>query len=146
MAFDPMTAVLDIGGKLIDRLWPDPAQRDAAKLKLLEMQQTGELAALTAETELAKAQIAVNAAEAASGSVFVAGGRPFILWMCGAAFGYATILEPLARFVATVWFHYSGAFPAIDTNLTFQLLIGLLGLGGMRTVEKMKGVAQPGKG
>ncbi len=141
MSLDPVTAVLDIGGKLLDRLWPDPATRDAAKLKLLEMQQTGELAQLTAETELAKGQMAVNAAEAANGSVFVSGARPFVMWTCGMALGYATILEPLARFVATVYFHYSGSFPAIDTALTLQILLGMLGLGGMRSWEKGKGVA-----
>jgi hypothetical protein len=42
MALDPVTAVLDIGGKLIDRMWPDPAVADQAKLELLKMQQTGE--------------------------------------------------------------------------------------------------------
>ena len=59
MALDPLTAALDIGGKLIDRLWPDPTQRDAAKLELLKMQQSGELAALAADTEIAKSQAAV---------------------------------------------------------------------------------------
>ena len=141
MALDPVTAVLDIGGKLIERLWPNPADRDAAKLKLLELQRSGELATLAAETELAKAQIAVNQESAKHGSLFVSGARPFILWMCGAAFGYATILEPVGRFIATVAYGYTGAFPAIDTQLTFQLLIGLLGLGGFRSFEKVKGVA-----
>lgn len=145
MALDPLTAVLDISGKVIDRLWPDPAQRDAAKLELFKMQQSGELAELASTTELAKAQIAVNQEEAKSASLWVSGARPFILWMCGAAFAYATILEPLGRFVATVAYGYSGTFPAIDTNLTFQLLIGLLGLGGMRSFERVKGVIPPGK-
>lgn len=142
MAFDPVSAVLDIGGKLIDRLWPDPAQRDAAKLKMLEMQQTGELAKLTAETELAKGQIAINAEEAKSANWFVAGWRPFVGWMCGASLCYATIIEPLARFTAQVGFGYAGAFPVIDTMLTLQILMGMLGLGGMRTFEKGKGVAR----
>ena len=141
MAHDPVTAALDIGGKLIDRLWPDPAQRDAAKVKLLEMQQTGELAKLTAETDLAKGQLAVNAEEAKSANWFVAGWRPFVGWMCGAGLCYAAILEPLARFAAQVGFGYSGQFPVIDNMLTLQILMGMLGLGGMRTFEKGKGVA-----
>ena len=142
MAHDPVTAALDIGGKLIDRLWPDPAQRDAAKVKLLEMQQTGELAKLTAETDLAKGQLAVNAEEAKSSNLFVAGWRPFVGWMCGAGLCYAAILEPLARFAAQVGFGYSGQFPVIDNMLTLQILMGMLGLGGMRTFEKGKGVAR----
>ena len=141
MSLDPVSAVLDIGGKLIDRLWPDPAQRDAAKLEMLKMQQSGELAQLTAETELAKGQLKINEVEAASGSLFVSGGRPFVMWVCGGALAYATILEPVARFAATVLYHYSGAFPVIDTTLTLQILLGLLGLGGMRSWEKGKGVA-----
>lgn len=51
MSFDPVTAAFDLGGKLIDKLFPDPTQRDAAKLKMLEMQQSGELAEIAAKTE-----------------------------------------------------------------------------------------------
>lgn len=141
MALDPLTAVLDIGGKLIDKLWPDPVQRDAAKLKLFELQQTGELAILAAETDLAKAQIGVNLEEAKSSSLFVSGARPFVMWVCGFAFAYASIFEPFARFIAAVGFSYTGAFPVIDTNLTMQVLFGILGLGGLRSWDKKNGVA-----
>ncbi len=141
MSLDPVTAVLDIGGKLIDRLWPDPTQRDAAKLELMKMQQSGELARFTAETDLAKGQLAINQTEAASSSLFVAGWRPWIGWVCGAGFAYVAILEPVARFVAVVLYHYAGQFPVIDTALTMQTLFGLLGLGAMRSYEKVRGVA-----
>ena len=141
MSLDPVTALLDIGGKVLDRIFPDPAQRDAAKLELFKLQQSGELAQLAAETDLAKAQIAVNAEEAKSGSVFVSGARPFILWGCGFAMLYAALFEPIARFVAVVVYHYAGTFPVIDTNLTTQLLFALLGLSGMRSLDKIKGVA-----
>jgi hypothetical protein len=90
--------------------------------------------------KLDMAQIGVNTEEAKSTNWFVAGGRPFIMWTCGVAFAYATIVEPLARFVATVFYHYGGAYPVIDTNLTMQVLIGLLGLGAYRSLEKVKGV------
>lgn len=141
MALDPVTALLDVGSKVIDRLWPDPAQRDAAKLELFKLQQSGELAQLAAQTDLAKMQIAVNVEEAKSSSVFVSGARPFILWGCGIAMLYAALFEPIMRFVAVVVYHYAGAFPVIDTSLTTQLLFALLGLAGMRTVDKIKGVA-----
>ena len=92
MALDPLTAVLDIGGKIIDKLWPNPADREAAKFKLFELQQSGELAVLAAETDLAKAQIAVNEAEAKSASLFTAGWRPAIGWTCGVSLLYVSTL------------------------------------------------------
>jgi len=134
-------SVLDFGGKLIDRLWPDPAQRAAAKLELFKAQQAGEFKELDQAFQLAQGQIGVNAVEAASPRLFVSGGRPFIIWICGFALAYAAIIEPIARFAATVIYHYSGAFPAIDTTITLQLLFALLGLGGMRSWEKSKNVA-----
>lgn len=63
------------------------------------------------------------------------------LTVAGAALAYAAILEPVARFVAVIALDYKGAFPAIDTDLTLQVLVGILGLGGLRTWEKQKGVA-----
>lgn len=132
MALDPLTALLDIGGKVIDRIFPDPAQKAAAQLELIKLQQSGELAQITGQLE-------INKAEAASTNWFVAGARPFILWGCGAAMLYVSLFEPIMRFVATVAFSYKGAFPVIDTSITMQILFGLLGLGGMRTLEKVKG-------
>ena len=141
MALDPLTAILDVGGKVIDRLFPDPAQRDAAKLELFKLQQNGELAQLAAETELSKGQIEVNKEDAKSSSLFVSGARPFILWGCGLAMMYAAMIEPIMRFVATVVFSYTGAFPVLDTTLTTQVLLGLLGLSGFRSYDKKNGVA-----
>lgn len=124
---------------LIERFFPDPEKKAAAQLELVKMQQTGELAQLAAETDLAKAQIGVNTEEAKSSNWFIAGARPFIMWVCGFALFYATILEPIARFVAKVMCNYVGEFPVIDTTLTMQVMFGLLGLGAYRTVEKVKG-------
>jgi len=134
MALDPISAALDIGGKLIDRLWPNPEEAAKAKLELLKMQQDGDLAVMTAQTD-------INKVEAQSTNLFVSGWRPFIGWVCGAALVYAALLEPLARFIARVLFTYTGDFPVIDTTLTLQILLGLLGLAGMRSWEKKEGVA-----
>lgn len=87
------------------------------------------------------AQIAVNTEEAKSANLFVSGWRPFVGWACGFALCYVAILDPLARFIAGVIYGYTGKFPEIDTTITMQVLFGLLGLGGMRTYEKSKGVA-----
>ena len=140
MAFDPISAALDIGGKVIDRLWPDPAQRDAAKLELLKMQQTGELAQLTADTDLAKAQAAINQQEAQSPTLFVSGWRPFIGWVCGSAFAYHFILQPLLAFLLATAGH-PVTLPVFDISSLVTVLMGMLGLGGLRTFEKIKGVA-----
>ena len=124
---------------LIERFFPDPEKKAAAQLELLKMQQNGELAQLASETDLAKLQIQVNVEEAKSTNWFVAGWRPGIGWVCGAGLAYASLLEPFARFIAKVWFGYTGEFPVISTDLTLQILMGLLGLGAMRSVEKIKG-------
>jgi hypothetical protein len=137
---DPATAVLDIGSKLIDRLWPNPVDRDAAKLKLLELQQSGDLAKLTAETDLAKGQLAVNAAEAASGSALTSGWRPAVGWVCAGGLAYQVILSPLLTWGAALAGHPI-ATPELNMETLMTLLFGMLGLGGYRTFEKTKGVA-----
>jgi len=121
-------ALLGLGGKLVDKLIPDPAARDAAKLELLKLQQSGELAAMVAQTE-------INKVEAANPSVFVSGWRPAIGWVCALAMAYQYLLRPfLAAFYPVL------TFPGLDDNL-WQLLAGMLGLGGLRTLEKLNGVA-----
>lgn len=135
-----LSGLFDVGKSLIERFFPDPEKKAAAQLELLKMQQNGELAQLAAETDLAKMQIAVNVEEAKSGSLFIAGWRPMVGW-CGAlGLAYVALIEPVARFVAQVGFGYTGAFPVIDTTITMQVLLGILGLGGMRSFEKAKGV------
>ena len=134
-----LSGIFDLGKGLIDRLWPDPAQKAAAALELARMQQNGELAQLAAETDLAKLQIQTNIEEAKSTNWWVAGWRPAIGWVCGAGLAYAALVEPFTRFAAKVWFGYTGDFPVIDTDLTLQILMGMLGLGAMRSVEKIKG-------
>ena len=123
---------------LISRFFPDPEKKAAAQLELLKMQQNGELAQLASETDLAKLQLQVNVEEAKSTNWFVAGWRPGIGWVCGAGLAYAALIEPFARFIAKVGFAYTGEFPIISTDLTLQILMGMLGLGAMRSVEKIK--------
>ena len=135
-----LSGLFDLGKGLIDRLFPDPAAKAAAQLELLRMEQTGALAQLAAETDLAKLQVQVNLEEAKSANWFVAGWRPFIGWTCGCGLAYVSIIEPLARFAAQVWFHYTGSFPVIDTTITMQVLLGMLGLAAARTMEKVKNV------
>ena len=140
-----LSGLFDLGKGLIDRLFPDPAAKAAAQMELLKMQQAGELAQLAAETDLAKLQIQTNIEEAKSTNWWVAGWRPAIGWVCGAGLAYAALVEPFARFAAKVWFGYNGDFPVIDTDLTLQVMLGMLGLGAMRSAERIKGVIPPQK-
>lgn len=114
-------------GKVADDLFTSDEERMKA-----------ELDAYNAETGRLQGQVDINKIEAAHTSLLVAGWRPFIGWICGIAFAYAAIFEPLMRFVSAVLFGYSGAFPAIDTMLTLQILFGILGLGAMRSFDKKK--------
>lgn len=140
MAFDPISAALDIGGKIIDRVWPDPAQANQAKLELMKMTQTGELAQLTASTDLAKAQAAINQAEAQNGNVFVSGWRPAVGWVCAAGLFSQFLIRPFAEFLAHL-FNHTVDYPSLDIGTLLTLLLGMLGLGAMRTVEKTQNAA-----
>lgn len=141
MALDPVSALLDVGGKIIERLWPDPAQRDAAKLELFKLQQSGELAQLAAQTELAKGQLEVNKAEAASGNAYASSWRPTVGYVCVAGLFYTFLLQPLLPWTAALFGAHVPPLPPLDTNVLMTLLLGMLGIGGMRTAEKVKGVA-----
>jgi hypothetical protein len=132
-------SLFDFGSKIIERVWPDPAQRAQATLELTKLQQSGELQKLALETDLLKGQLQINQEEAKSTNWFVAGWRPAVGWTCAAGLLYATIIDPMARFIAMTVFHYTGAFPDIATGILVATLTGMLGIGTMRTVEKVKG-------
>jgi len=133
MALDPVTALFEVGSKVLDRVLPDPAQQAAAKLELMKLQQNGELAQITGQMD-------INKAEAASSSVFVSGWRPSVGWVCSAGFAVQFVIGPLAEWGSALAGH-PVKFPQMDTGTMMPLLLGMLGLGGMRTVEKMQGVA-----
>jgi len=144
MAFDltGLGSLFDFGGKLIDKLFPDPQKAQEAKIELFKLQQNGELALLAAETDLAKGQIGINVEEAKSATFFVSGWRPACGWVGAAGLAYSAIVEPFARFISAVGFGYTGVFPVIDTTITMQILFGLLGLGAMRSFDKKQGTSK----
>jgi hypothetical protein len=129
MALDPVSALLDIGGKVLDRVFPDPTQQAAARLELLKLQQSGELTQIAGQME-------INKAEAANPSVFVSGWRPAIGWICGAGFAVQFVIGPLAEWGSALYGH-PVKFPQMDTGTMMPLLLGMLGLGGLRTAEKL---------
>lgn len=91
--------------------------------------------------KLQLAQIAVNTEEAKSSDPFTSRARPAAIWVGVCGLAYAGVIEPVLRFVAVVGFGYAGPFPAIDSNLTLQVLSGLLGLSALRSMDKKNGVA-----
>lgn len=133
MSLDPISAALDLGNTLINKIFPDPAQADAAKLELLKLQQSGELATMTAQTD-------INKEEAKSTSLFVSGWRPAIGWVCALALAYQYLLRPLMTWGTTVAGFNLPPMVGLDDNL-WQLMMGMLGMGGLRTFEKTQGVA-----
>jgi len=139
MSFDPVSAILDLGKSAIERIWPDPIRRAEEVRKLEELKASGRSEELGARVRLLLGQMEINKVEAASDSFFRAGWRPYVGWICGTGLGYVALLEPLMRFIATLA-GYKGGFPVIDTTITMQVLLGMLGLGVMRTREKEKGV------
>ena len=115
-----------------------PEQLLAAKKLDIEFQQF----CMDNSIKLQMAQIDVNKEEAKSSNLFVAGWRPAVGWIGACALGYVAIVEPIARFVAQVFFAYSGQFPVINTELTMQVLFGMLGIGVMRSFDKTKGTSK----
>lgn len=141
MAFDPVTAAFDLGGKIIDKIFPNPTEAQAAKLKLAELQANGELAILAAEADILKGQIEINKVEASSSDKFASRWRPFIGWVCGFAFAYHFILQPLLAFLCAA-FGYHIDLPKFDMDALNTVLMGMLGLGTMRSFERFKGVTK----
>lgn len=140
MSLSGLGEIFDFGSKLLDKFIPDPVAKMQAQTQLLQMQQTGELAQLSADTDLAKGQMGVNQVEAGSASLFVSGWRPFIGWVCGLACAWNWVFLPLAVALAKI-FHNPIELAPADLHEMTPILIGMLGLGGMRMVEKLNGVA-----
>lgn len=92
--------------------------------------------------QLAMSQIEVNKAEAASGSIFKGGWRPFIGWVCGLAFAYHFILQPILVFIFAAVGANLPELPEFDMGTLLPVLGGMLGIGGLRTYEKQKGLAK----
>ncbi len=124
------TALSPILDKVLGAFLPDPAKRQEVIMTILGQLQASD-----------QAQMAVNQAEAAHRSIFVAGWRPFIGWCCGAALCYQYVLSPLVVWVSTIAGHPLPSPPALD-NVLAELMFGMLGMGAMRSYEKIKGIAK----
>lgn len=125
--------ILAIGAKLLDKIIPDRDAREKAQFELMKAAQDQEFQAMMA-------QVAVNQEEAKSSNVFVSGWRPHIGWTCGVAFSLHFVIFPLANFVL-IAYGLPEVVVSFDMTTLMTVLAGMLGIGGLRTIEKLKGVA-----
>lgn len=137
-------AFIPLISKGLDLLFPDKTEAEKHKARLAEMAMQGELDVLKTEGDLLKAQLQVNAAEAATGDVFIAGWRPFIGWVCGAAFAWNFLLRDFVIIAARAYGSDIDVPDALDLSEMMPVLLGMLGLAGFRTTEKLRGVARRG--
>ena len=113
-------SVADLASNVINKIWPDKTEAEKAQL--------------AAAVQLVNGQLDINKAEATNPSWFVAGWRPYIGWICGTGLGYQFLVYPiLIAFIPKI--------QQLDMGTLLTLLLGMLGLGGLRTYEKVKDVA-----
>ena len=125
--------IFEIGKTLIDRWFPDKEKAAQAEMEFFRLAQEGDL-------KVALAQLEVNAREAQNPSLFVSGWRPAVGWGCALGFVYTAIAQPML-----VWFADIAQVahpPAVNSDLLLSVLGALLGIGGLRTLEKIRGVAR----
>lgn len=128
-------SLFDFGSKIIDKIFPDKTEAEKAKLAMLQLQQQGEFKELEAELAILSEQSKVNLEEAKSASLFVAGWRPSVGWVCSSGLFYSALLQPILK-------AFNVEAPVTDTSVLIQMLFALLGIAGMRSWEKSKGVAK----
>lgn len=120
--------IADLAGKAIDRIWPNKSEQEKAEL--------------SAALLVVQGQLQVNAAEAGSSSVFVAGWRPFIGWVCGSACAWNWIGLPVVKAALILFGGPALTLAPADLSEMLPVLMGMLGLGALRTFEKVKNVAR----
>ena len=128
----PVLSILEIGAKLLDKVIPDKDAREKAQAELIK-------AAQDQDFQLALAQIKVNEEEAKSDNIFKSGWRPSIGWTCSVAFVLHFVAFPIINFVI-VALGYKEVVISFDMTTLMTVLGGLLGIGGLRTYEKVKGI------
>jgi len=138
---DPITisAIFGIGGKIIDKLFPDPEQRAKAQLELLNMQQAGEFKMFEVLGQSDTNQTSINIEEAKSDSLFKSGWRPYIGWVCGGGFSYQLLFRPIFSWLAENLWGWA-PMPGLEMETLMTLTFGVLGLGAYRTYEKTRGI------
>jgi hypothetical protein len=130
-----LPSLLSIVGEAIGRFLPEDKEARAKAERDIEAQLSAHLATIDL------AQLEVSKQEAAHRSIFVAGWRPFIGWSCGSALAWTYIVQPVLSFILAQTGHLV-PLPLLDMGQMMPVLMGLLGLGGLRTFEKFKKVSE----
>lgn len=142
MDYQLIGGIFDLAGKVFDKLFPNPEEKAKAQLELFKLQQEGAFKELEANLQLAQGQMEINKAEAESPDFFRGGWRPFIGWVCGLGLMYQFLMRPILTFILMVAEAKVQTLPVLDLETLMTLLFGILGLGAMRTTEKLKGAAK----
>ena len=137
------SAILGLGAKLIEKLFPDPEVRARAQLELAKLDQAGDLEEMKAEVGLLAKQIEVNLADAESGKWWQAGWRPFIGWVCGTALAYNFIARDIWVWWASVLDRSLVQPPPLQLDQLVYVLMSLLGIGAMRSFDKWTARREP---
>jgi len=127
-----LAALIPAVATLLDKFIPDADEKNKIAHEIATL-------ATKQAHEIALAQIEVNKEEARSQGIFKGGWRPFLGWVCGIAFAYHFVLQPLLVFILMAY-GVSVVLPEFDMSSLMTVLGGMLGLGGLRTFEKYKGV------
>jgi Holin of 3TMs, for gene-transfer release len=142
-----LQVLLPLLGTIFDKVIPDPQAAADAKLRAMELAQRGELAVLDAEAKLAAGQLEINKADAQSQDWVQRRWRPLAGWVCVLGLAYSFLFQPLFPWVVKVVLLATGStvvipeLPPIDIEYLLGLLSALLGLGGFRTFERVRGKA-----
>ena len=137
-------ALLGVLSPVLDKVLsfiPNPVEREKAKLAAESHLRDQELELIKVLQAADKAQTDINIEEAKSSSLFVSGARPFVMWTCGTAFAWTFVLQPFISFFFAAAGHPVTGLPALNLGEMMPVLMGILGLGGLRSFEKVKGVA-----
>lgn len=138
-----MIPLLDVLGPIVSKVLdfiPDPQKKAEAQLKLQQELDSNSQKLLEAFSAMDRAQAETNTEEAKSANIFIAGWRPFIGWTCGAAFAWSFLIQPVLVFVLVALGRPLPNLPAIAVGEMMPVLMGMLGLAGMRSWEKAQGV------
>lgn len=141
MVLPVLLALIDPISKLLERIIPDPEARAKAQLELVKEENLQALEELKIALQADQMQADINKTEAENTNIFVSGWRPFIGWVCGTAFAYHYVMQPLIAFIMASNGH-PVELPEFDMGELSTVLMGMLGLGGMRTFEKIKGATR----
>ncbi|HUY03302.1 MAG TPA: holin family protein [Rhodocyclaceae bacterium] len=132
MSLTGIGEIANLASNIANKFFPDKSQeeKDALALQIQQM---------TLASQERQGQAEVNKAEASNTSIFVAGWRPFVGWVCGSAFAWTFILAPMVSYATAIAGH-PVALPALDLSQLSPVLMGMLGLSISRTVEKVNGI------